>query len=334
MRAVKTCILLLAVAFAGTARADSYMAVTIDRGTLDSIFYALTASNEEPAGLVAHVDAPDLGLKVGDVVRSIDGHPAIGPSLHASFGPVTYLDVQRGKQKLVIRAAVKVARAEQRMKSDDYAERVDRMRQNNTGFVQLTKNNGASGVEVGSLYWPEFGLEEGDVIRAIDGAPTNTIEAVFNALANAKGHKKVEIKLERADQPFTMTFVLEGTFDPAMMEGLQRIKKTSDSSYEIPADVLDMILADPMHATNSARVVPAMTGGKASGFKLYAIRPSSLWATLGLMNGDTLEKINGMELDSIEKALDAYSKLRDAKKLVVGIQRRGQPMELTYTIKR
>jgi S1-C subfamily serine protease len=339
MQLVKTCILLLAVTVAGTARADSYSAIAIERRTLDTIFSELTSSNEEPAGLVARSDFPELGLKAGDVVRAIDGRPALGPvGMHSSFGPVTYLDVQRGKQKLVIRVAVKVRTAEQHLKSEDYAERIDQLRKVSNGFgggmVQLTKNNAASGVAMPSLYWSDFGLEEGDVIRAIDGAPINTVEALFNALDKAKGHPKVEIKFERADQPFTMTYVLEGTVDPALGEALQRIKRTSDSLYEIPADVLDMILADPMQATKGARVVPAMKDGKAIGFKIYAVRPSSIWATLGLTNGDTLEKINGTELDSIETALDVYTKLRDAKKLVVAIERRGKPLELTYLIKR
>jgi general secretion pathway protein C len=340
MQLVKTSILLLAVAFAGTARADSYSAVTIERGALDSIFRELTSSNEEPAGLVARSDFPELGLKAGDVVRAIDGRPALGQSgMHSSFGPVTYLDVQHGKQKLVIRAAVKVTTAEQHMKSEDYAERIDQLRKMSTisfggGFVQLTKNNAASGVAMPSLYWSDFGLEEGDVIRAIDGAPINTVEALFNALDKAKSHPKLEIKFERADQTFTMKFVLEGTNDPALEEALQRIKKTSDSSYEIPADVLDMILADPMQVAKGARIIPAMKSGKNTGFKLYAIRPNSMWATLGLMNGDTLEKINGTELDSVETVLDVYTKFRDAKKLVVGIERRGKPLELTYMIKR
>ena len=70
-----------------------------------------------------------------------------------------------------------------------------------------------------------------------------------------------------------------------------------------------------------------------AGFKLYAIRPTSLYAKLGLQNGDTLERVNGFDLATPEKALDVYTKVRDATKLVLDITRRGKPVTLTITIK-
>jgi general secretion pathway protein C len=93
------------------------------------------------------------------------------------------------------------------------------------------------------------------------------------------------------------------------------------------------VLADPMTVAKGVRVVPSMTNGKPAGFKLYAIRPSSLFAKLGFTNGDTLEKINGLALDSADKALEVYTKVRDAAKLDVEIVRRGKPVTLTFAIK-
>ena len=51
---------------------------------------------------------------------------------------------------------------------------------------------------------------------------------------------------------------------------------------------------------------------QAHGFKLYAIRPSSVYAKIGLTNGDTLSAINGLELTTADKALEVYTKLREA----------------------
>ena len=58
-----------------------------------------------------------------------------------------------------------------------------------------------------------------------------------------------------------------------------------------------------------------------------------MFAKLGLSNGDTIQKVNGFELTSADKALEVYSSLRDAKSLMVSIERRGKPVTLTYTIK-
>jgi len=111
------------------------------------------------------------------------------------------------------------------------------------------------------------------------------------------------------------------------------IKTLKDGTVQISKQVIDAVLANPMAIAKGARVVPAVKDGKPDGFKLYAIRPSSFYARLGFSNGDTLQTVNGLLLDSAEKALEVYSKLRDAKSVEVGIVRRGKPMTLKFTIK-
>ncbi|HEY1553442.1 MAG TPA: type II secretion system protein GspC [Kofleriaceae bacterium] len=118
------------------------------------------------------------------------------------------------------------------------------------------------------------------------------------------------------------------------MQGLidNGIKSTGENQFEISKDLVDKIVQNPMAVAKGARIVPAMVNGKATGFKLYAIRPSSVFAKLGLTNGDTLESINGMEMTTAEQALEVYTKLRDATSLEVDIQRRGKPLALKYSI--
>jgi general secretion pathway protein C len=111
------------------------------------------------------------------------------------------------------------------------------------------------------------------------------------------------------------------------------IKKIDDNHYEISKDLVDKVLLNPMGFTKGARVVPAMANGKPNGFKLYSIRPGTVYAKLGLENGDTLSAINGMDLTSAEKALEVYTKLRDATTLEVTLTRRNKPDTITYSIR-
>ena len=111
------------------------------------------------------------------------------------------------------------------------------------------------------------------------------------------------------------------------------IKKIDDNNYEIDRKLVDKVLANPMAVAKGARVVPAVKNGKPDGFKLYAIRPTSVYAKLGLSNGDTLQSINGFELTSADKALEMYTKLREANRLQVEVTRRGKPVTLTYSIR-
>jgi general secretion pathway protein C len=50
-------------------------------------------------------------------------------------------------------------------------------------------------------------------------------------------------------------------------------------------------------------------------------------------NGDRLQTINGFEVASPEKALEAYARLRTADKLTIQLNRRGQNMNLDFNIK-
>src|SRR5450755_1217712 len=111
------------------------------------------------------------------------------------------------------------------------------------------------------------------------------------------------------------------------------VKKIDDNHYEIDKALVDKVLANPMGVAKGARVVPAVKDGKPDGFKLYAIRPSSVYAKLGLQNGDTLQSINGFDLTSADKALEVYTKLREATSLQVSVTRRGKQEQLSYTIR-
>jgi general secretion pathway protein C len=111
------------------------------------------------------------------------------------------------------------------------------------------------------------------------------------------------------------------------------IKKIDENNYEIDKALVDKVLANPMAVAKGARVVPAVKNGQPDGFKLYAIRPSSVYAKLGLTNGDTLQSINGFELTSADKALEVYTKLREATSLEVSVTRRGKPLTLKYSIR-
>ena len=79
--------------------------------------------------------------------------------------------------------------------------------------------------------------------------------------------------------------------------------------------------------------MPSIKNGKPNGFKLYAIRPSSAFAKIGLQNGDTIHAINGFDLTSPDKALEVYTKVREANSISVSITRRGKPVNMNYSIR-
>ena len=90
-------------------------------------------------------------------------------------------------------------------------------------------------------------------------------------------------------------------------------------------------LQDPIwdSLVTDARIVPSF---HPSGFKLFSVRPGSSYALLGLRNGDVIQRINGRELDTPDKCLEAYAKVKEAKVGDVEIERSGQPIKYRYVL--
>jgi general secretion pathway protein C len=117
---------------------------------------------------------------------------------------------------------------------------------------------------------------------------------------------------------------------PEIAKGIVKISATE---FNIDRGVVDKILENQADLMRQARIVPEQENGKTVGIKMYGIRPDTLLGTLGMENGDRLQTINGFDMASPEKALEAYARLRTADKLTVQVNRRGQNMNLDYNIK-
>ena len=97
--------------------------------------------------------------------------------------------------------------------------------------------------------------------------------------------------------------------------------------------MLDEQLQDLSALGSQARVVPNYRNGKYEGFKLVGVRPGSLYRAIGVRSGDVIKSVNGKPIDSPNKALDLFEKLKNSSHISLDIERRGQPKQLSYTIK-
>jgi general secretion pathway protein C len=126
---------------------------------------------------------------------------------------------------------------------------------------------------------------------------------------------------------------LDAPAAPAPLAPPSSIRQVSPGGYEISRQEVANTLANLNQVAMQARVVPAFQDGVAKGFKLFSIRPDSLFTRLGLRNGDILRRINGLSLTSMEQALEAFTRLRDAPRIELEVERDGQVQHLTYTVR-
>jgi type II secretory pathway component PulC len=215
-----------------------------------------------------------------------------------------------------------------------------------------------------------LGLEPDDVITAISGKQMTRELDAYDAILKLSmlSATTMYVEIVRKGQPLLLRWRLDGdlrqarygaagggaigtlgggTFSGGTLSGLtppppppppppdpllDTIEKLDDTHYKLPRATVDALLANPMQMSGGARVVPSLRNGQPDGFKLYAIRPSSVYAKLGFANGDTIHAVNGHTLDAPDKALEVYTKLRGATSLTFELSRRGQPVDLVIEI--
>ncbi|HTP25987.1 MAG TPA: type II secretion system protein GspC, partial [Anaeromyxobacteraceae bacterium] len=112
----------------------------------------------------------------------------------------------------------------------------------------------------------------------------------------------------------------------------EAVKKVSDNRYELPKKFIDDTLHNLNAVATQARIVPSFKNGVANGFKVFSIQPGSLYSNIGVENGDVIQRINGYEMNSPDKALEIYQKLQDAPHISIEIERNGQMIRKEYSI--
>jgi general secretion pathway protein C len=109
------------------------------------------------------------------------------------------------------------------------------------------------------------------------------------------------------------------------------VRDLGNNRYELDRSLVDEVTRNPtMVKGGFAR--PAVKDGQMIGMRISAVRPGSAYDRLGLKNGDILRSVNGFDLTTPDKMLEAYTKLRTASSLALQIDRRGEPVQLHYKV--
>jgi general secretion pathway protein C len=115
---------------------------------------------------------------------------------------------------------------------------------------------------------------------------------------------------------------------PALGAG---IREVGPDAYTLPREELQHALAHPEQLMTQARIVPVFNG--IGGFRVVGIRPDSLFARLGLRQGDMVQRLNGLELRGVESALEALARLREGSHFQLELLRDGQPVKKEYSVR-
>jgi general secretion pathway protein C len=114
---------------------------------------------------------------------------------------------------------------------------------------------------------------------------------------------------------------------------MDRIERTGNNEYTMPRSAVDRILENQADLMRQTRIMPHEEGGRTVGVQLFGVRGNSLLGRLGMQNGDILNRINGLEIASPDRALEAYSRLRTADHITITVTRNGAPVNIDFNIR-
>ena len=110
------------------------------------------------------------------------------------------------------------------------------------------------------------------------------------------------------------------------------IVKLARTAFRVDRRVIDALLEGQVDLGRTCGIVPESKNGRVVGVRLFGVRPDSLPGRLGIENGDLLQSVNGIDISSPEKALQAYARIRTSKAVSVVVSRRGSRMLLEYYV--
>jgi hypothetical protein len=190
-----------------------------------------------------------------------------------------------------------------------------------------------------------LGLSPSDTITAISGhgvTRVHELSGILHELAIFRPHS-LFIDLIRDRAPVVERWELDGDLDVARRAELAAsgsgasdpriatVAQIDGTTYGVPRATVEAWTAEPSLVTSGGRAIPMFGARDQEGFKLYAIRPGSAYAALGLEDGDVVRAINGTPIGSGDQILELVA--RSTTQITVDVLRRGQSLLLNYLIK-
>ncbi len=123
-----------------------------------------------------------------------------------------------------------------------------------------------------------------------------------------------------------------GAAAPGVADADSGIRQVDDTHWLVSQAEVEKTRANFSQELRLAQMQPRVVDGKTDGFLIRSLRRNSILNKLGLRRGDVVMSVNGISLDSPEKALQIFQQLREARQIDLAVERRGQAMSFAYEL--
>ncbi|MCC6932699.1 MAG: PDZ domain-containing protein [Deltaproteobacteria bacterium] len=154
-------------------------------------------------------------------------------------------------------------------------------------------------------------------------------DKVFEAAVLSKiMAQRVELKYDGS----IITLTLEDNSSAPASTNKEGSTSNDQTEFNVDKAELDTELENLPRLLSQARAVPYFRNGQSIGMRLFAIRSDSLYAKLGLKNGDIITNINDQSLSDPSQALKLFNTLKEEKSIYLTVERGGEQLDLKYSI--
>jgi general secretion pathway protein C len=152
--------------------------------------------------------------------------------------------------------------------------------------------------------------------------------------------QSVIINTGKRDEMLTMEEPEEGPGKPGAPGPTARYQPSrppaplppASSSTTLQREEVEASLSDLNQLMQQVRIRPYLEANKPAGFLVSDIKPGSIFAKMGLRNGDVVQKINDQAITSPEQAIDLYQGLMEAGEIALEIKRGRKSEKINYEV--
>jgi general secretion pathway protein C len=169
-----------------------------------------------------------------------------------------------------------------------------------------------------------FGIGE----NVFDGPALVSVQETTAVIS--AGGRRVTLEITEQDKD-----IVKGKYKraPAGAGAGSGIRRTGDGTYLVDRREVEHSIENLSTVITKMRAVPYLKDGESLGFRVFNIRPGSIFERMGLRNGDVIQNVNGTELKDPQRALMLLDTVASASEIRVDLLRGQAPTSLTYTIR-
>ncbi|MBI5547935.1 MAG: hypothetical protein HY901_28975 [Deltaproteobacteria bacterium] len=166
----------------------------------------------------------------------------------------------------------------------------------------------------------------GDLLQG--GATIVDIERLRVTVERDGRHEVIDLESSLASNPLLPP--VPSVAAPPALAGVTRV---SANVYEIERSAILTVIANPAPEIPKMGWTAATKGGAIQGWRLQRLAPDALLGKIGIAQGDTVRRVNGFEVNDPTKLFEVLSRLKDASRIEVELERNGASQRLEYRIR-